>query len=394
MKRIIFLFLFLLTTCWGFSQSDYQDGYIITNSDDTLIGQLDCQRKALNSSLCVFKKDSSSELEEFTPGEIKSYRFSDGKFYVSKQLPAISDGQNDPVFLECLFQGKANLFVYSSSIGLQFFIATDDSVLHELHNTKNSLVGNGSSYNAERREYIGELKYYLRDCPKIWPFIYETKFDRRSLIDLMQKYQNKTNENEACVVPQKDKNKLTAIYSANVSYLYSNIHMNNGDIDYLRPLKSVGYGLMIELSGIPDLSKKLSFRTGLNYYNNKYYIDTSLPYPYCLFPDPYIYHLRVFRLPMSFRYTFTNSFIRPYLEIGEAFNYRDVVKKLNLIHYWAICTGQFSSFADVGVTVSLKNNLKMDLGYCFERGFRFYAFADDKSYSNNHIFSFSVGYPF
>lgn len=348
----------------------------------------------MNSSLCIFKKDSSSGFEEFAPGDIKLYQLTDGKLYVSKQLPSNYEGQNALVFLECLIQGKISLFMYNSSIGLQYFIETPNDVLHELHNTQKTIVEHGTAYNTERREYVGELKYYLSDCPEIGPLIYKTRFDRRSLVDLIRNYQRKTCDNNLSVAFDKNDDKLKITCSGIISYWYSNVYVNDGDPEFLLPTKSAGYGVMIELSGIPDLSKKLSLRTGVNYFNNKYYIDTSLPYPYNLFPDPFIYHIRVFRFPLSFRYAFTTSFIKPYLEIGGALNGRDVVKRLNIIQIQAIHPVQFSGFANVGIAVSLKNKLKMDLGYSFERAFRFYGSPDDKSYCNNHIFSFSIGHPF
>ena len=68
------------------AQSDFRNGYIIDNNNDTIHGLIDYKGNHANAKKCIFKKDNNSQNQIFTPEEIKGYRFTDSKYYVSKSV--------------------------------------------------------------------------------------------------------------------------------------------------------------------------------------------------------------------------------------------------------------------------------------------------------------------
>ena len=77
---ILLLVPFLLT-----AQPDFREGYVINNQGDTLRGTIDYRGDLMMGSICRFL-DPAGRIQEFSPDSIASYRFNDGKFYVSKDV--------------------------------------------------------------------------------------------------------------------------------------------------------------------------------------------------------------------------------------------------------------------------------------------------------------------
>jgi hypothetical protein len=66
----------------GSAQSDFRNGYVITNSNDTLFGLADYKENRSNAKKCIFIKEGSSEKVEYSPNDINAYRFLDGKLLI------------------------------------------------------------------------------------------------------------------------------------------------------------------------------------------------------------------------------------------------------------------------------------------------------------------------
>lgn len=111
MKYIIILFLTFCTGISLYAQSNYKQGYIITNENDTINGLIDFRTDRANSNVCKFKKSEKSDEQVFHPGEILGYRFiKEMKYYVSRTVEI--DKIKQTVFLEYLVQGiKDPIFI-------------------------------------------------------------------------------------------------------------------------------------------------------------------------------------------------------------------------------------------------------------------------------------------
>ena len=64
------------------SQTDFRPGYVIKNEGDTVYGVIDYRGDQLMSKVCKFK-NSNNKLFSYSPFDIQSFRFVDGKYYVS-----------------------------------------------------------------------------------------------------------------------------------------------------------------------------------------------------------------------------------------------------------------------------------------------------------------------
>lgn len=76
----IFLFLLFLET-GGFSQGLYKPGYIITNNNDTIYGEI--KEKEFNPKSSIKFKISQADAVEYTPNDIKGYSIKNGISYMS-----------------------------------------------------------------------------------------------------------------------------------------------------------------------------------------------------------------------------------------------------------------------------------------------------------------------
>jgi hypothetical protein len=82
MKSVIFIWLLIfLCIDRGFSQSDFRPGYLINNNNDKTFGLIDYKGNKANAKKCLFKSSENSDVQEFTPADLKAYRLTGSKYY-------------------------------------------------------------------------------------------------------------------------------------------------------------------------------------------------------------------------------------------------------------------------------------------------------------------------
>ena len=84
LKRF-FIIVFLLPASWLYAQTDFRPGYVITNSNDTLYGEIDYRGDRLMSEVCKFRSNGR-DIVEYTPYDIAAYRFTDSKYFVESYV--------------------------------------------------------------------------------------------------------------------------------------------------------------------------------------------------------------------------------------------------------------------------------------------------------------------
>jgi hypothetical protein len=203
MKTISFVTILLLFSIMLVAQSDFKDGYIITLDEDTVYGLIDYRGDEYNAANCVFRAGGGETKTAYYPGRIKAYRFTDGKFYVSREV--VMDSVKRLVFLEHLVKGKASIYYYPKK---NYFLEVDSGELIRLENSLILKNIDGKNYFMEGNEYIGLLRYYLKDCPEIIPEINRTELVQPDLIKLAEKYHNYVCPGEVCTIYSKSKPRL------------------------------------------------------------------------------------------------------------------------------------------------------------------------------------------
>jgi hypothetical protein len=201
MKNLFIVPAMLVITIQAFAQPDFRQGFIVTNSNDTIHGLIDYKNSRSNSKKCVFKEGVNAERQEFSPSELKAYRFIDSKYYVSKP---VNTGENEEsLFLEYLINGTVDIYYYVDRNGDRYLIDTGDGILHELKNETREVLLNNKAYSKMSKEYVGILKYLLRQSPSTVKKVDNLGLDHKSLIKIGQDFHNEMCPDEECIVYEK-----------------------------------------------------------------------------------------------------------------------------------------------------------------------------------------------
>lgn len=340
-------------------QSNFINGYIITNSSDTIFGLINLVGPVVNSNSCFFKINEKSDIIKYSPLDIKGYRFIDGKYYVSKTISYHSNSnetkvsriefdrknstyyynqrlsdqdssmkesseQKDivtkTVFLEYLIDGKVDFYVFFKAQNNPiYFVKTDRDTLIEMLNTKAVLKNQyNDEYFVEKKEYFGTLTNALHDCEGIQSKIAYTNLNNESLIKLAQYYHSKTcnDPNEECIVYEK-KNRKTVISIIPVVN-YSRLNVTYSDFaraynyDFSNQ-KKLSYGVLISFSNFQYFNNHLSSNIGFLIQKQHFVSD-----------DEYtIMDFTVLKIPVGLNLTFMQKMkFQPFLGLEVSPNIR------------------------------------------------------------------------
>jgi len=172
-------------------QTNFREGFIINNQHDTIKGLIDYRGDIKNSTTCIFKKDENSTPIKYLPGEIKGYRFMDGKFYISRLVKVGDEEKN--LFLEYLVNGIVDLYYYRDFENDYYFVEKECEDMIELTNEKKELIRDArNEYYSKSivysNLYIGILKALFADCEEVAKKADNTKFEHNSLIKITKSY--------------------------------------------------------------------------------------------------------------------------------------------------------------------------------------------------------------
>ena len=198
-------FLFLVLT--GYSQQNYLPGIIVKLKGDTLRGLINYQNSEKNPLNIYFRSDMNHEPDIFSPQEVQSFMVAN-EIYISAAV-SINEGfygtqelgnspeiilRTETVFLQALVRGNKSLYYLKDSKGReQFYVELDSRyellIYHKyLKNLTNSGDIAGANTITEDKKYIGQLSYYLSDCPKIQSGLRNLKLSKQSLVKLFRQY--------------------------------------------------------------------------------------------------------------------------------------------------------------------------------------------------------------
>ncbi len=297
------------------AQTDFRSGYIITNENDTIHGLIDYRGGPRNAKECNFRENESSPVREFKPFDIKAYRFTDSKFYISKSIK-INDNEI-PVFLEFLVNGIADLYYYADGTSIHYFIEKQDGKLIELTNAEERVNVGGHEYARESKRYIGLLTYAFSDCPQIFPSINRAKFNDESLVEVTKEYHDyKCEDGRSCIIYEK---KLPVVKLKFASY----ISLNRSTLDLLHAKNyeairfDAAYHPSIALQlnfDLPRASEKLSLQVaGILSKSDFHGVSAGLP---DWISEEAEIHVTTLQWQAGIRYTYPKGKIRPTVVVG------------------------------------------------------------------------------
>jgi hypothetical protein len=206
-KSFLTVCVLLFLVLSGRSQQNYLPGIIVITKGDTLHGFINYQNTEKNPLNVYFKKELNQEPDIFSPTEIQSFTV-DNEIYISATV-SVNQGfyrtqelGNSPeiildsgiVFLQVLVKGNKSLYYLKDSEGReQFYVELDSRyellIYHKyLKNPTSSGDIAGATQITEDKRYIGQLSYYLSDCPAIQSGLRNLKLSKQSLVKVFRQY--------------------------------------------------------------------------------------------------------------------------------------------------------------------------------------------------------------
>lgn len=203
MKTIKLLFLFI-TICFFQAvnaQINLRPGFIITNENDTVYGEIDFRSGDRNAYHCSFKALNTDKTVDYKPGDIYGYRFTDdGKFYVSRTISV--DKKDHTLFLEYLVKGVISLYYYQDKEkDSYFFFENEEGRLVEAEGREREIIDEDGVTSIHRsKKYMGVMKYLFQDSEKVLKKISKASFTKSNLSKLVKDYHYETCETgEECI---------------------------------------------------------------------------------------------------------------------------------------------------------------------------------------------------
>jgi len=233
----------------GYSQQNYLPGSIVKLNGDTLKGFINYQNSEKNPLNIYFRIDMDHEPDIFSPQKVQSFTVAD-EIYISATVSInegsyrIQDLGNSPeimlnsatVFLQALVRGNKSLYYLKDSEGReQFYVELDSRyellIYHKyLRNLTNSGDIAGANSITEDKRYIGQLSYYLSDCPGIQSGLRNLKLSKQSLVKLFRQYYECMNAT-AVYVKESDETKADWGVFAGLSLTGLKFDAEKGSLD-------------------------------------------------------------------------------------------------------------------------------------------------------------------
>lgn len=283
------LLLFCLLSILAFpllGQSRFQEGYIITNNFDSIPGYISYRSEVQNARKCVFKIHPDSSAIDFYPEDLISYKFNDGKYYVSHYFQV--ENAVKKVFLEYIVKGYRSLYYYKEAGIQNYYIKKDDGEMLKLTYDKKVIDVGGKEVLLDNNAYKGIINAAFFDCNEVRKDLPEVKLTHTSLIEITTRYNDYMCPGKTCEVYTKKVKNPETHYIAGTGYKFC--WFRNTNPEFIDQMILSNTGLLLGagiLRTLPDLNENLSlsFNVDLGQYyfynytnvisdtstNNKYY---------------------------------------------------------------------------------------------------------------------------
>lgn len=297
MKKSLLVSLFGLTVLTHLSaQKNLVNGYILKSQFDTVYGIIDDKNYYRNSLYCEFSENRVDSLIRYYPGEIYGYRFTNGKYYISKNISI--DGKDSAFFLEFLVHGELDFYFRQDNQRLnQYYVSKKGSQILPLDYSLEIIHRDGKMYQKENRKYIDVLEYLTVGHPEIQNEIQNLNVpEHKNLINFAEEYQDLVCKDEKCIIYEK---KMRYRVLIEIAGGYKIISFEN---DYYRSSGTPFLGINLYINN-PRFSERSYFGIGY-FYEGKSIIDSS----------GVTYHN--FKIPLTYGYSSSRSGFSPVFHAG------------------------------------------------------------------------------
>ncbi len=324
MKQRYLVLLFLSIPFFTYAQRDYQRGYIIRSSGDTLRGEIRYTERSEASLSCCFRSGPKAAVTCYQPDELRGYGFESGRIYESTLL------KEALVFMQVLADGKARLLKYNQ----QYYAKKAPFPLLLLESRDTLIYRNNFPYKGKGKEFVTVLRDQLMaDCPAVEEELNRSILQDSDLIRVFSLYNNCHN----LPVRGGKRPNYAASSKLHVSVgLGASWNQSTLQLGHIEPagLELLGFKATLRpenalipnpalwlLISQPRASQKFSLQTGLGLFNESFRYansETTLDnnvHPTTESREAYL-QFRSLRIPLLLRYTFTGKKIFPYIAAG------------------------------------------------------------------------------
>jgi len=388
----------------GFSQTDFREGYIITNAHDSIPGWIAYREGAKAFSVCDFQKVQGQGTVNYTASDIAGYGIINDKSFSSKSI-TVTDHE-ELVFLEVLVKGPITLYNFKGTFWLE-----KENKLYVLKNELKEVFVNDKRFVKSSNEHIATLNILLADCAELRNKIQNVALREKPLSQLIKKYNGCKGQ---VVVVYKEKKpwfRLSAGVAGglNISRVTfkdedkTHNYMNGTFTTSFSPVGGLSFGITS-----PRVSERLSLNVEAFYTKSKYSHNSSFDRLTYTENNSVDIELTQLKVPVSFRYTLPKRKFTPYFSIGAIF-----VRHLNSSSTWLeeiksdtqdryyygeailLKYGQFGIWAGTGISKPISNKLSAFLDLRYERTNGIVSTTLNPSYSlqaylNSHVSNLQV----
>jgi hypothetical protein len=395
----ILLIITLFCTVSLKAQSDFRPGYVINYQNDTTYGLISYKGNKANAKYCFFKLNPDTEVVKFSPSDIRNYRFTDGKYYVSKN---VNTGEKEElIFLEYLINGVIDIYYYRDLDEEHYFADRGDGALiplkHEIKEVWRPYINNPDEeilYAIDSKEYIETLQNIFIQSPSTVAKVENINLNHKSLIRITRDYHAVVCPDSVCIVYEKKMPKSRVIFGAMIGVNFDYLHPGNEYAPDMYYLQNSNFGVSIAPAAglflkfsLPDLNERLFFQFELTC--SKRYFSSVSSY---IDPVPELKYVNDITLSQFYlnpsvwiRYEFTEMKVTPSFQFGCFMNYyfiNDYTRQADVYYSWGgtYSTKYYDSYPfskfevgpGVGIGISTKINhkrelnfdLKYQLGFC------------------------------
>lgn len=198
MKYYFLSLIFVVLCLSSIAGNDFEPGFVITLKGDTLSGYLLTQSGREASRHCVFRENINAKNVIYAPGEINGYKYTGGKYYVTKTI-RVDSLREKTYFFEYLIKGIASIYFLVDDNGEHYYVEKDRVGLVELTEKLETYDG----VHVKPSLYKGKLRVVMNDSPGFEKEIAHVKLNHESLISLAKDYHEKVCTSEECIVYEK-----------------------------------------------------------------------------------------------------------------------------------------------------------------------------------------------
>ncbi|MFN8208031.1 MAG: hypothetical protein U0T82_11575 [Bacteroidales bacterium] len=292
---LIFSIVFISFFSPASAQGPLRPGSVILKNGDSIQGLCDSREWKANPYGVDLWKTSQSKKLVFTPQNVKSYQV-DGDIYISacvkSRVNAMESSlllpdpeprlMEDTVFLQVLVEGPRSLYYYRNKAGNDNFYFKNDSSYDLLVFNRYVSASNPVKVVTMNNKYMGQLKYYLRDCSGLIVDPGKLKYQSVNILKIYQAYYDCTSQSPSYIVPiNKPKIEFSIIIWAassgyEVAYSYTGRAMEYRTHKYRQIVPSIGVEVIFPKRGYHwSLNNELSFYNVKTEGTSRFYTDEA-----------------------------------------------------------------------------------------------------------------------